>query len=94
MKKGLKLFSNSESVLTLNPSFEPTNFEESKDRHQKPYCNKENCDKFRLLLELYKSGLVAPVEAPNMYETAMQSKTCKLTKLGQYYKELSLKDKI
>lgn len=87
-------FSKRSQKLKLNPSFEPTNFSGSKDRNYRPYKNDKNVEIFKDLLIYYKNGLVAPIEEVNMYETAMNSKHCELTKLGKYYFDLVKEGKI
>lgn len=72
----------------LDPSYEKTNYAGSMDRTLPPYKNEANCEIFEDLLAYYKTGLIEPVEETNMYETAMKSKHCRLTKLGQYYYDL------
>jgi len=80
--------------LRLNPSFEDTNFENSQDRHMKPYKISENCQILKNLQKYNRNGLVIPLEEENLYETAMKSKHCVLTKLGKYYFELIQENKI
>ena len=75
-------------VKKLDPSYEKTNFIGSMDRTVAPYKNENNCAAFEDLQAYYKNGLIEPVEESNMYETAMKSKHCRLTKLGQYYYDL------
>lgn len=88
------LFSEKNAILKLDPSFEPTNFNGSRDRHYEPYFNEENGRKLELLQLYNKNGLVIPVEEKSLYETAMNSKSCKLTKLGMYYYDLVKNNKL
>lgn len=88
IKKITELFPDKNDTIILDPSYEPTNFKGSKDRNHKPYFKQENGVKFKILQLLNRNGLVAPCEEENMYETAMNSKSCQLTKLGKYYYEL------
>lgn len=62
----------------LNPTFEPES--ENPD--------KENTEKFALLQKYNRVNLVVPVDAPHMYHAAMNSKSCKLTVVGEYYWQL------
>lgn len=78
----------------LDPSFEPTNFPSSKDRHCEPFKSEEHCLTFATLLSFYKNGLIEPVGEKSMYEAAMQSKSCNLTELGKYYRSLVVAGKI
>ena len=66
----------------LNPSFEP----ESGNPHP------ENTETFGVLQKYARVNLVVPVGAPHMYHAAMQSKSCKLTPLGEHYRRLVEKE--
>lgn len=68
----------------LDPSYEP----ESKNP------DKENVVKFKLLQKYNRINLVVPVDAEHMYFAAMESKSCKLTILGEHYWNLITKDRI
>ncbi|MBD5433536.1 MAG: caspase family protein [Treponema sp.] len=93
--KALKtLFSNSKDCILLDPSFEFTNDPSEKHAYKKPYAIKENVDKFKLLQRLERVGLVEPVGTEHMYFAAMESKSCRLTPLGQYYFMLAQKERI
>ncbi len=94
MKKITSFFQSRDSHFCLNPSFEPTNYPGSKDRHHEPYRTEENIKKFSILQLYYRYGLIKPIEEKNMYETAMNSQSCGLTKLGKYYFDLVKKNKI
>lgn len=43
---------------------------------------------FAILQKYNRVGLVVPNEAPHMWHAAMQSKSCKLTALGEHYRRL------
>ena len=93
--KALKdLFATPVESFPLNPSFEFTNDPEEKHSYLKPFAIKENVDKLKLLQRLERVGLVEPVGTDHMYFAAMESKTCKLTPLGQYYLLLAQKERI
>ncbi len=47
---------------------------------------------FALLQKYNRINLVVPVGAPHMWHAAMQSKTCKLTVLGEHYRRLIEKE--
>ncbi|HEX9938229.1 MAG TPA: caspase family protein [Longimicrobium sp.] len=68
----------------LDPSFEP----ESDSPHP------ENTEKFGVLQKYARVNLVVPVGAPHMYHAAMESKSCKLTVLGEHYRRLVEKERI
>jgi hypothetical protein len=68
----------------LDPSFEP----ESANPHP------ENTEKFGVLQKYARVNLVVPVGAPHMYYAAMESRSCKLTVLGEHYRRLVEKERI
>jgi hypothetical protein len=69
----------------LDPSFEP----ELKGRSEgMPEPNPENTRKFAILQKFNRVNLVVPVDAPHMWHAAMESKSCKLTVLGEHYRRL------
>lgn len=69
----------------LDPSFEP----ELKGRSAgMPGPNPENTRKFAILQKYNRVSLVVPVDAPHMWHAAMESKSCKLTVLGEHYRRL------
>ena len=74
LKKITELFDDS-FVVKLDPSYEPES--------ESP--NKENNEKFAILQKYNRVNLVVPVDAPHMYHAAMQSKSCRLTVVGEYY---------
>ena len=75
----------------LDPSFEP----ETKGRDEgMPEPNPDNTEKFAILQQYNRLNLLRPVDAPHMWHAAMESKTCKLTSLGEHYRRLAEKDKI
>ena len=69
----------------LDPSFEP----EMKGRSEgMPLPNPENTRKFAVLQKYNRVNLLIPVDAPHMWNAAMESKSCKLTVLGEHYRRL------
>ena len=75
----------------LDPSYEP------EDRGRDPDLPKakiENVAKFTILQKYNRLHLVVPVGAQHMWHAAMQSKSCKLTVLGEHYRQLAEKDRI
>jgi hypothetical protein len=62
----------------LNPSFEP----------EGPNPSETNTAVFAILQKYNRVNLVVPVGAPHMYHAAMESKSCKLTGLGEHYRRL------
>ena len=70
----------------LDPSFEP---ERSSDRLVSlPPPDPVKTAAFAVLQRYVKVNLVRPVDAPHMWHAAIQSKSCKLTVLGEHYRRL------
>lgn len=82
------LFTDPSKDLLLDPSFEDTNDPSVIHEYVKPYANKDNVSKFKMLQKLQSIGFVKPVDAQFMYFAAMESKACRLTELGRYYWKL------
>ena len=69
----------------LDPTFEP----ELKGRDLgMPPPDPENTRTFAVLQKYNRLNLLVPVDAPHMWNAAMESKTCKLTVLGEHYRRL------
>lgn len=85
-------FKRPDDEFKLNPSFEFTNCPTVNHKILQPYASKENVTKFKELQLLESVGLVKPTGTNHMYFAAMESKSCKLTKLGQHYWKLSKKE--
>ncbi|MFT6449549.1 MAG: hypothetical protein ACJAW8_001915 [Oleispira sp.] len=80
-----KWFPEAESMYSLDPSYEPDEkgvFDEEKG---KIFAQLQNCN---------RHSLVEPVDAEHMYYAAMNSTGCRLTVLGNYYRELAIGEKI
>ena len=69
----------------LDPSFEPELIGRSEGM---PAPIPENTRKFAILQKYNRVNLLIPVDAPHMWHAAMQSKSCKLTVLGEHYRRL------
>lgn len=78
-------FEEENSVLPLDPSFEPTNTPEDNHELLEPYATEQNMKIFAELQKLEGVGLVVPVEEEHMYFAAMKSKGCELTSIGKQY---------
>ncbi len=63
----------------LNPAFEPTS----------PAPDEAKLGVFQKLQALNRVHLVTPVDAPHMYDAAMKSRSCRLTRSGRYYWRLA-----
>ncbi len=81
-----EFFPNPGSEFQLDPTFEP---ERSLSQEQAiPAPILDNTLRFALLQRYVRVNLVVPVGAPHMWHAAMNSKTCKLTVLGEHYRRL------
>lgn len=79
--------------ISLNPSYEETNTLSDEHVVVEPYSNEKNVNLFKKLQKLTNNGLVKPVGEDHMYYAAMNSKSCKLTPLGEYYLKLAKEDR-
>lgn len=84
------LFPKGDYEFALDPTFEPERPIEGVDVDPV----EENTRKFAILQKLNRVNLVVPVGAPHMYHAAIESKSCKLTVLGEHYRRLIVKDRI
>jgi hypothetical protein len=69
----------------LDPSFEPR--EEGKPRGATA-ADPANTAKFAIVQKFNRVNLVVPIDAPHMWDAAIESKSCKLTVLGEHYRRL------
>lgn len=83
LKLVTELFPEREEHL-LDPSYEPTS----------PTAVKENCEKFEIMQKYNRIGLVVPIGDDHMYYAAINSKSCKLTALGEHYWNLIKNERI
>jgi len=91
LRRITEFFPGRGSEFQLDPTFEP----ESKGRDPgMPAPIPENTRKFAVLQRYNRLNLVVPVGAPHMWHAAMQSKTCKLTALGEHYRRLVEKQRL
>ena len=75
----------------LDPTYEP----ELKGRDPgMPSPIPENTRTFAVLQKYNRLNLLVPVEAPHMWNAAMESKACRLTALGEHYRRLVEKERI
>lgn len=76
------------SEFALDPSFEP----ELKGREPGMIApDPENTRKFAILQRYARLNLVAPKDAPHMWHAAVQSKSCRLTVVGEHWRSLVAK---
>lgn len=91
LRRLAEFFPKAGSEFQLDPSFEP---ERSTDQPTFPAPDAENTLKFSILQKFNRVNLVVPVGAPHMWHAAIESKTCKLTALGEHYRRLVEKNRI
>jgi hypothetical protein len=88
-----EFFPHAGAEYQLDPSYEPER--SGSDSEAKwPLPDPENTLKFSILQKLNRVNLVIPVGAPHMWHAAVESKTCKLTVLGEHYRRLVEKGRI
>ncbi|MBX7482783.1 caspase family protein [Qipengyuania qiaonensis] len=76
----------------LDPSFEPERPEfKSADAPNLPAPCPEKNAVFAILQDFNRVGLLVPDGAPHMWHAAMQSKSVRLTALGEHYRRLASK---
>nr|WP_319570088.1 caspase family protein [uncultured Draconibacterium sp.] len=85
IRKLIEYFPSSTEHYSLDPSYEDTNTLQTEHKVTAPYAVPENVAIFKNLQKLQSVGLVIPVDEQFMYFAAMNSKACKLTKLGYHY---------
>lgn len=76
------LFSSRDALYPLDPSHEPR---DEGRRPTDPPPDPEYVRRFAILQAYNRLQLLVPVDAPHMWNAAMESKACKLTPLGQHY---------
>lgn len=76
----------------LDPSFEP--HRAGNEDSSVPPPNPANTAIFQILQKYNRLNLLVPVDAPHMWHAAMESKTVRLTALGEHYRQLVSKDLI
>lgn len=93
IRKIPEYFPASDHEFSLDPSFEPEI--KGRDPGMAP-PDEENVKDFLVLQQLNRVNLVVPVGAsmPNMWHAAMESKSCRLTALGDHYRRLVEKGRI
>jgi len=91
LRRITEFFPSAGHEFDLDPSFEP----EMKGREGgMPAPDPENTRKFAILQKYNRLNLLVPVDVPHMWNAAMESKSCRLTPLGQHYHRLVAKQRI
>jgi hypothetical protein len=91
LRRIVEFFPNAGAEFQLNPSFEPQLKGRDADM---PSPDPENVRTFEILQKMNRLNLVVPVDVPHMWDAAMQSKSCRLTVLGEHYRKLVAKNRI
>lgn len=80
-----KLFPSEGFAFPLDPSYEPEMAGRSEGM---PAPDPAHTATFGILQRFNRVNLLVPVDAPHMWHAAMQSKSCRLTPLGEHYRRL------
>ncbi|WP_313157060.1 caspase family protein [Sphingobacterium multivorum] len=75
----------------LDPTFEPEMLGRSSGM---PDPIKKNTEIFGILQRYNRLNLLKPIGAEHMWNAAMESKSCKLTALGEHYRKLAITERI
>jgi hypothetical protein len=85
LQRLLEFFANPGDEFSLDPSYEP----EMKGRDPgMPDPDLDHTRIFAILQRYNRLNLLVPIGASHMWNAAMESKTCKLTALGEHYRRL------
>jgi caspase domain-containing protein len=84
LRKIAQLFKSPGAEYALNPSYEPVR--ETPRGLVEP--DPANTETFALLQKFNRVNLVVPVGAKHMWNAAIESKSCRLTPLGEHYRRL------
>lgn len=91
LKKISQFFPSPGYNYELDPTYEP----EMKGRDDNmPLPIPESTEIFATLQKYNRLNLLVPVGVPNMWNAAMESKSCRLTALGEHYRKLVSKGRI
>jgi hypothetical protein len=83
LQRVIEFFPNPGDEFPLDPTYE----EEMKGRDEgMPAPHPEHVRTFKILQKYNRLNLLVPVDVPNMWNAAMESKTCRLTALGEHYR--------
>jgi hypothetical protein len=86
LQRIVEFFPKAGADFALDPSFEPER--SGNEPGTVPPPDDANTARFAVLQKFNRVNLVVPVNAPHMWHAAMQSKSCKLTPLGEHYRRL------
>ncbi|MDV3463492.1 caspase family protein [Stenotrophomonas sp. C960] len=90
-----ELFPSKGTTFQLDPSFEPERSADwERDPNGIPPPDPENAAIFSVLQKYNRVGLLVPEGAPHMWHAAMESKSVRLTALGEHYRALAARGRI
>lgn len=90
-----ELFPSAGFQFQLDPTYEPERHDSwATDPQGVPAPNPDNNAVFKILQKYNRVGLLVPEGAPHMWHAAMESKTVRLTALGEHYRKLVAKNLI
>lgn len=92
LRRMTEFFPEAGSEYPLDPTYEPERLDPS--GHDIPPPNPQNTKIFSILQQYNRVGLLVPVGAPHMWHAAMQSKSVRLTPLGEHYRRLVSSNRI
>lgn len=92
LKRLIKLFPIKSEDFELDPTYEPER--SGNESKEIPLPIEDHVEDFKVLQKYNRLNLVVPVTAPHMWHAAMQSKSCKLTVLGEFYWDLVKNERI
>jgi hypothetical protein len=84
LRRILDFFPSEGLEFRLEPCYEPT----------ESCAEKKKTEDFALLQKMNRVNLVVPVDAEHMYFAAVNSKSCRLTPLGEHYRRLVVNKRI
>lgn len=91
LRRLIEFFPVPGSEYSLDPTYEP----EMKGRDAgMPLPDPDKTRIFAVLQRFNRLNLLVPVNAPHMWNAAMESKSCRLTALGEHYRRLVEKNRI
>lgn len=91
LKRIAEFFPSPGFEFQLDPTYEP----EMKGRDEgMALPNPENNRIFAILQKYNRLNLLVPIGVSHMWNATMESKTCKLTALGEHYRRLAAKNRI
>lgn len=94
LRRLTRYFSTPDSEYRLDPSYEFTNCDALVPKIIEPVADALHVPILKDLQKLERVGLVVPVGVEHMYEAAMQSKSCRLTRLGRHFWNLARNGRI